>query len=142
MKNIFISHKFTWLSPDQIHSAIDPIKQKLESIWHEVFCSLYHEKDFKQKGMHIDEIYEYCCKVQKQMDLILWLIRSDQDSYGMKIELEQAILDKQDYKLIIDKKINDLEFISKYKQYAQDIFIVDDIYNINKKELDSISDMI
>lgn len=101
----------------------------MEDIWYEVFCSLYHENEFNQKGMNIDEIYDYCCQIQKDMDVVLWLIWNDQDSYGMKLELEQAVFDDQDYKLIVDKKVSNLQFVSKYQEYASKTIIVDDIHN-------------
>jgi nucleoside 2-deoxyribosyltransferase len=54
----------------------------------ETFCSVLHQQEREEKGMSYDEIVAHCCKEIENCDGMLALIRSQEESNGMKVELE------------------------------------------------------
>lgn len=121
MKSVFLSHKFTGLSFEEMNSYLDPIVTTLERIWAKVFCSLYLENRFKAQWWDVTKIYERCCDQQSSYDITLWIIWSPSDSYGMKLELDRALLEGKTYILIYKEDVEKCPRIDTYKGSAQSV---------------------
>lgn len=76
------------------------------------------------------------------MDMVLGLVWHDKESYGMRLELQQAMQEGQDYILVADKKCMNQEWIVDYDSYANDTIIVQDINNISPPNRDMLLDKI
>ena len=83
------------------------------------------EKYFNEEKMDSDQIYDYCLKEQENCDCFIALIKSNDKSKGMELELDNAIKLGQKIILLIHE---DLEFpkfgnisneIIEYKSFPQ-----------------------
>lgn len=114
MKSVFISHKFTGLSFEEMDTFLSPVVRHYEDAWVPVFCSLYLEDWFKQQQWDVDMIYERCCKQQELYEITIWIIWSDSDSYWMSIELHRAISLAKPYILLYKAGLENMERLDKY----------------------------
>jgi hypothetical protein len=117
----FISHKFTGLSWDDMDSYLNPLCMYLQSYTYKVFCSLYLEDWFKEQWWDAEKIYERCCEQQDTYDVTLAVFRSDQDSYGMNLELERAKIGWKKYIVLYRDGLQNHEWMNKYISHAHQI---------------------
>jgi hypothetical protein len=91
MSEIFLSYRFTGEKPETLEYLLGNIKSSLETANHTVSCSFHWEQFFRDEGMTNDEIYAYCLEKQKGADIFMPFLKSNDESYGMKIESDKAI---------------------------------------------------
>lgn len=77
-----------------------------QSLGIETFCSVLLEHEWREKGMSYDEILEICCKEIDHCDAMLALIWSDQESNGMRVELERLQALEKPLFLVIRKGLD------------------------------------
>lgn len=117
----FISHKFTGLSWDDMNSYLNPLCVYLQSNGHKVFCSLYLEDWFKAQWWNAEKIYDRCCEQQDTYDITLAIFRSDQDSYGMNLELERVKNLWKPYIIIYKDWLQSNDRMNKYISHAHQV---------------------
>lgn len=97
MAEIFLSYRFTGENPKTLEFLLGNIKKSLEQANHSVSCSFHWEQFFRDEGMSNEEIYAYCLEKQKQAEIFMPFLKSNDESYGMKIESDKAIELNQRY---------------------------------------------
>lgn len=141
MSSVFLSHKYSWLSFEEMDLYLSPIKQALEWMWYKVFCSLYMEEWFQKQWWNVDYIYERCCEQQASYDITLGIIRSSQDSYGMQLELDCAQNNNKPYLLLIQTNALEYERVSKYIERADAHSAFKNVSDLNLELLWSLVDV-
>jgi hypothetical protein len=91
MAEIFLSYRFTGEKPKTLKYLLGNIKTSLEKAKHTVSCSFHWEQFFRDKDMSDAEIYAYCLERQEQSEIFMPFLKSNNESYGMKIESDKAI---------------------------------------------------
>jgi hypothetical protein len=114
---IFISYRFTGEDKKILEVILGNITKTLKSKRYDFFCSFYKENYFKEQNFSRNQRYEYYIQKLKDCEIILFFIKSSDDSEGMKIELDQAI--KHDKKIVIAIQKN-LSF-TNFRKNAHDI---------------------
>jgi hypothetical protein len=133
MTQIFLSYRFTGENISELKKTLNNITNILEKNEHEVFCSINLEEEFRRKKLTTEEIYSFCTNKLCDTDIFLAFIKSEDPSYGMKLELEKAIELKKKIILIIKK---DLDF-SEFRKNAEKIIE----YDTYKDLLDKIKNI-
>lgn len=101
-----LSYRFTGEVMEELSPMLANIQAKLQEIWFsEIFCSLFLEDFFNEKGFSIDERYQYCLDAQKNKDFFIGFIKSEHQSTWMKMELDKALENKQQILLLIKEGI-------------------------------------
>ena len=109
---IFLAYRFTDEDINELEKILSKIKSILESKGGDVFCSLFLEDRFQNKGLSYKEIYDYCSKKLKEHDIILFFIKSEGKSKGMEIELDEAVKNGKKIILAIQKDLHFTKFRS------------------------------
>lgn len=86
---LYLAYRFTWEVYEELVSTMTRVVAICQSLGIETFCSVLLEHEWREKGMSYDEILEICCKEIDHCDAMLALIWSDQESNGMRVELER-----------------------------------------------------
>ncbi len=129
MHKIFLSYRFTGEKTQDLNKILKNVCSKLKTKGHDVFCSFFLEDYFKKERMNIGQIYTYCLKKQENCDVFMALIKSEDSSSGMKIELEKAIELGQKNILLIR---SDLEF-SQFRSVADLVVEYETLSQLYKK---------
>lgn len=117
MSNIFLSYRFTGENLANLSKLLGGITKELRGKGHDVFCSLEEETYFSSQNMTSDEIYSYCLKRQEESDIFLPLIKSQDKSTGMELELEKARELGQHCALLIKEGLG----FQNFRDYAKEI---------------------
>lgn len=128
-KKIFLSFRFTGENFQDLKEILTDVKSELEAKKFNVFCSFDLEEYFQQEKMGLEEIYSYCIKEQKTCDCIIALIKSEESSKGMEMELSKAIEFQQKIILLIK---SDLDF-PHFRTSAHQIIEFDEISQLSQK---------
>lgn len=130
MKSVFLSHKFTGLSFEEMDFYLRPVVDAFTSRGVKVFSSLYQENWFQSMWWDATKIYDRCGKHQLEYDTTLGLAWSEQESYGMKLELGIALDNNKQYMFLYKDELAWLarvqEFISK-SHHSQDFVDIPDL---------------
>lgn len=126
--NIFIAYRFTGENRKELQATIGELANYLSRLGHTIFCSLNLEEYFQANNFTKQQIYDYCLEKQKDYDCLLAIVKSDKESYGMKLEVEKAIELSQPIILIIRKDLNFLFF----RKHAKTLFEFTDFTEIYK----------
>ncbi len=87
----FISYRFTWEDPQELKSVLWRINDAFAMLGMSTFCSLHLEQFFRDNNMNAEEIYEYCNRRLEHSDILFAFIKSEHESKGMNLELDEAI---------------------------------------------------
>lgn len=117
MRRIFVSYRFTGEDPKDLEQILGGLKESLEAAGHNIFCSFWMSDFFKQEGYDREKMYDYCLQQQKEHDVVIGLVKTDDYSRGMAEEAKRATEYKQPYVLVIRKG---LEF-KDFRNQASDI---------------------
>jgi hypothetical protein len=102
-----LSYRFTGENPKHLDDVLRNIGSRLRAAGHDVFCSFFLEDYFRKEGMNTSDIYSYCLHEQESCDGFMALIKSEDRSSGMEMELHKANELNQHQVLLIK---NDLYF--------------------------------
>ena len=116
MKKIMLSYRFTGEDPKHLDEVLGNVGSRLKAAGHDVFCSFFLEDYFRKEGMNTDEIYSHCLKEQESCDGFMALIKSEDKSSGMEMELNKAIELGQKNILLIRNDLNFPQFRSAAHQ--------------------------
>lgn len=106
MTRIFISYRFTGEDPQERRTVLRNLTDTLESARHKIFCSLWESEFFEREKYDAAQIYEYCLKKQKEYDLTLGLVKSEDHSQGMEGEAGNSLALHQPYVLAIRRGLD------------------------------------
>ena len=87
---IFLSYKFTGVPLKQLHSMIDPIKDKVESMDHELVCNLYYEKFYQENKYSVKETMLHALTLLESCDAFM-ILHNGEVGEGMGIEFGYAM---------------------------------------------------
>jgi hypothetical protein len=107
---IFIAYRFTGEDFNELEKILGKIKSILESKGGDIFCSLFFEEHFKNRGFSTQGIFDYCLRQLKEHGIIFFFIKSREESKGMRLELEEAIRSNKKIILAIRENLNFKEF--------------------------------
>ncbi len=110
MEKIFISYRYTGEEPKKLNILLNKLEKVLSKKGYEVFHSMKLEKYFIENNFSNEEIYRKCLEIQEGSDICLGLIKSGDESNGMKMEFEKAIEINQKYILAIKKELDFPEY--------------------------------
>ena len=115
---IFLSYRFTGEDQQELSKMLGMILEILESAGHSVFCSFSLEDYFREQEWSVEEIYAYCLAEQEKCDIVLAIVKSEDRSRGMEVELEHARTLNQKCVLAIRKELG----LPRFREQASYIF--------------------
>lgn len=130
---VFLSHKFTGISYEELEAYLWPIKAALEQLGYDVFCSLWLEPWFTEQGWTQEYIYERCQEQQACCDEVVGVIRHETPSHGMELELQKAKALGQPYVLIVKDVFKLLPFVKPFTAFASRVIVVQDIVDLGRQ---------
>ncbi len=129
MSKIFIAFQYRGENEEKVENWLNIIKDELIRRKKDYFCSFWHENEFQRKGYTAEQMYNFCLNELKKCKTVVFLIRSEKDSQGMKIELKHALNNSKKIIVIIKK---DLEF-EEYRKNADYLLEIKDISELKDK---------
>ncbi len=87
MKKVFIAYRYTGEPEEKLMEMVARLKASLVSVGLEAICSFESEDDFQKAGMNPGNIVEYMCRKLSEMDYLLAVVKTDDKSEGMLIEV-------------------------------------------------------
>lgn len=85
----FLSYKFTGVSLEKLHEAIDPIMELFKENDKDIFCNLYLLDEYEKKNFGTKEIMDHCFEEIDKSDIYIAYI-DDAFAGGMAIECGYA----------------------------------------------------
>ena len=115
---IFLSFRFTGEDPEELDLFLSSICDSLQIGDHAIFCSLFLEEIFSKKDWLAEKIYKYCLIKMSETDIFVAVIRKEEESTGMLMELEQALRLKMKIVLFIKKDLKH----NTFRRNADEVF--------------------
>jgi hypothetical protein len=116
--DIFVSYQFTGIDAVTRRANVEKLMKMF--IGKKVFCSEFHEEEFRRQGMTTENMYDFCLEIQKNCKEVLFLIAAPNESKGMKLELDLAIKNNIPGKLIILNELQYLDWVQPFIKYCWD----------------------
>ncbi len=123
---IFLAYRFTNENINELEKILSKIKKSLESKGNDVFCSLFLEGYFQDKGFSSDDVYRYCLQKLEEYDTILFFIKSEGKSTGMELELKEVLKQEKRIILVIQKNLD----FTKFRKNAHQIIEFDKLSDL------------
>lgn len=132
-----VSYQWTGISDSDRIENLEKIVSFFEKQKKSIFCSDQFIKFFDLNNMGAENNYNFCLKAQAVSKNILFFINADNESVGMKKELEFAEENEQKGVLLLNKKFENLSWVDKFKKYSHKI-----IYFNGKFERDELNEIV
>jgi len=87
MKKVFIAYRYTGEPEEKLTEMVVRLKVSLASVGLEAICSFESEDDFRKAEMNPGNIVEYMCRKLSEMDYLLAVVKTDEKSEGMLMEV-------------------------------------------------------
>ena len=126
---IFVSYKFTGEDREELKEIIGNICSSLEKAKHPSFCSFWKGDFFNENKFSHRQILEYALNELDKSDAILALVKSEEKSEGMLIEIGYALAKNKKFILAIKKGLK-TTFI---REMADEVIEFDDINDLTNK---------
>jgi nucleoside 2-deoxyribosyltransferase len=91
---IFLSFRYTGETYESLVHFFRPVCTALETQGHEVFCSLWREESYKQRGLGVQEMLQDAFSELSKSDVLLAVVRTNERSEGMLMEVGYALANK------------------------------------------------
>lgn len=113
LNRIFLSFRFTGEDYEELDRFFTEVCAALRIKRNAIFCSLWLDEVFQQGEMSPDHIYDYCLKRIAENDILLAIIRREEESKGMLLELDEALSLNKKIILFIQKGLGHQIFRDK-----------------------------
>jgi len=105
---IFLAFRFTGESVEELDKILSKIKTALEQAGHTVVCSFWEEEYFQKNHFTNKQLLEYMLNELDNCDSVLALIKSEEKSEGMLLEIGYALAKRKQFVLMIKKGIKSI----------------------------------
>ncbi len=102
---IFLSYRFTGEDPIILEQTLSQIKNALEHVGHQVFCSFWEEQRFRDGNFSNKQILEYALKELDSSDVYFAFVKSAEKSEGMLLEAGYALANKKPMWVAVKKGV-------------------------------------
>lgn len=126
---IFISYRYTGENRDTLKDIIDNLCLTFKKAGHEVFCSFYNNYFYKENNFSYKQILDHALTELDNSDCVFALIKSEEKSEGMLLELGYAYSKNKKIILAIKSNVKTV-FL---REIAEKVIEFDEIDNLYKK---------
>lgn len=119
--NIAIAYRYTGEDPREVKELLEKVCSSIRSRGHDLFCSIEVEQRFRDEEFTLDQIYDFCRVEFKKRDVIFVLLRSNNKSKGIELELSDANTEQKPVVLATPRHVN------LYRDQAQQIIEYDSL---------------
>jgi len=126
---VFISYRFTGEVVTELQNMLSEITKSLEIATHESWHSMLDETSFRQKNFTNKQIMDHSLTRLNDADVFLAVVKSDEKSEGMLVEIGYAIAKGKPFILAVKEGVK----TTSIAQMANQVIVFKDLDELYEK---------